>query len=181
MKKKVLLPFIIVPIIAMPFLLPKEQPVENEKKDSIVTSTDSADVGTPITPTIEVPSAIVESSPVVAPEPEQIQEQPQQPQVIDNNPYMKPSNLAYVYDKRKSAGKTVGNWGHADLWVKYGREAGLVINDVPEYGSAFASGNGGIYFVESVANDTFTASTFMNGVETKEFPMAQAKALRFIH
>lgn len=182
MKKKVLVPLIAIQVIALSFILiPREQKVE-DSKEHIATTNERADVGSvePVKtdlPTGTLPTKNEGSKPVASDkEPETTETQ-----IKDDNPYIKPGNLAHVYDKRKAAGKLVGNWGPADLWYKYARDAGCVIDKNHAYGAAFTLGNGSFYFVESVGETAFTASTYIGGYVTQEFPLIQAQTLRFIH
>lgn len=99
-----------------------------------------------------------------------------------NNPYTKDGALWYVFDRREKSGKRqLGVWGYANTWAVQARDAGYVVDSIPQAGDVFSTGYTP-YFVESVEEDSMTSTTFYpTGAKTQVFPKAQYPVLKFIH
>lgn len=134
---------------------------------------------------IEVPVVESENTAVVtSPEQPTVVDQTDSPVTVENpksnNPYPIDSPHGYVYDKREKAGKTVGIWGPARLWVQYARAAGVVVDKTPQIGDAYSVGDH-LYYVEAVNENSITVSTYLNGVNSKEMSREEASIGWFIH
>lgn len=139
----------------------------SESSSTPVTTLETEETTQPVTPT---------SSPTPTPEPSQ----------GPVNTYAEDSMGYYVFNKRVAAGKVVGNWGFANSWAHFAKEAGLVVDRSPQKNDAAIAGQG-IWFVESVNEDgsfvvsSYNAGTYGPGHVTRTVPAVQTQAWLFIH
>lgn len=102
----------------------------------------------------------------------------------EGNPYGTNSPMGYVYDKRKSIGKSVGKWGMARLWPTAALSQGVPVDTTPQYGDIMVMGDV-VYFVESVTEDNINVSTSLDAqvqyISMLKSVLANRPQIRYIH
>lgn len=124
-----------------------------------------------------------QASEIVNTQPPKITEPQSQPPA-EENPYGADSPMGYVYDKRKSIGKSYGKWGMARLWPTVALSQGVPVDTTPQYGDIMVMGDV-VYFVESVTEDSINVSTSL-GAQVQNISMlksdlANRPQIRYIH
>lgn len=150
-----------------------EQVAQVEMKTSMETP---APTPTPSTePAAEIAQAETETTVTVSPQPSSTPKA----EAKSTNPYAGPSQLSYVYDKRKNAGKSVF-MGPARMWVGLARQAGVQVDRAPQVADVYSMGDY-LYYVEAVSDASVTVSTYLNSEMTKTISREEASVGWFIH
>lgn len=146
--------------------VPTEAPTSTSDTGS--TADDPSDTSTP---------TVSSSEPVVTPA------QPEEA-VEPTNPYQDGTNEHYLYNKRKSLGKTVGDWGPTQSWVVTAKSSGVPTSYDPSIGSTAVMPSGIAYHVDDITGPDATVSAYIDGgMRVMKWPIESLRrsSTQFIH
>ncbi len=153
---------------------------ETKTQDTTPMANVSTPAPEPVSPSIGQPKPAT-STPAPTPQPKS---EPTPPA----NPYESGSSGWYVWDKRTSVSKKVGNnWFNFTAWAYYAQNSGYIVNLSPEQYAIITGSNGLLGFVDSLNADGTITISCMNcyagyaRVGTKQISAQEQPAYKYIH